>query len=116
VSACCTRALTRRQTWKPQIEYGLLTDRDGRPIAVEVFTGNTGDPSAFIEAVRSVRERFGLEEITFVGDSPMITKARIVALSKLPGASWITALRAPDIKALVSSAGASRRGRRHLDE
>jgi len=88
---------------KPEIEYGLLTDPEGRPIAVEVFTGNTGDPSAFIEAVKTVRERFGLEEITFVGDSPMITKARIAALSKLPGASWITALRAPDIKALVSS-------------
>jgi hypothetical protein len=88
---------------KPQIEYGLLTDPDGRPIAVEVFKGNTGDPSAFIEAVKTVRERFGLEEITFVGDRGMITKARITALSKLPGASWITALRAPEIKALVSS-------------
>lgn len=87
---------------KPQIEYGLLTDPDGRPIAVEVFKGNTGDPSAFIEAVKAVRERFGLEEITFVGDRGMITKARITALSKLPGASWISALRAPDIKALVS--------------
>jgi hypothetical protein len=88
---------------KPQIEYGLLTDPEGRPIAVEVFKNNTGDPSAFIEAVKTVRERFGLEEITFVGDRGMITKARITALSKFPGASWITALRAPDIKALVSS-------------
>ncbi len=87
---------------KAQIEYGLLTDPEGRPIAVEVFKGNTGDPSAFIEAVKAVRERFGLEEITFVGDRGMITKARITALSKLPGASWITALRAPEIKALVS--------------
>jgi hypothetical protein len=88
---------------KPQIDYGLLTDPEGRPIAVEVFKNNTGDPSAFIEAVKTVRERFGLEEITFVGDRGMITKARITALSKFPGASWITALRAPDIKALVSS-------------
>jgi hypothetical protein len=88
---------------KPQIEYGLLTDPEGRPIAVEVFKGNTGDPSAFTNAVKAVRERFGLEEITFVGDRGMITKARVAALSKLPGASWITALRAPEIKALVSS-------------
>ncbi|MHB8247251.1 MAG: IS1634 family transposase [Acidimicrobiales bacterium] len=87
---------------KPQIEYGLLTDEEGRPIAVEVFKGNTGDPTAFISAVKTTRERFGLEEITFVGDRGMITKARVTALSKLPGASWITALRAPDIKALVS--------------
>jgi len=88
---------------KPQIEYGLLTDEEGRPIAVEVFKGNTGDPSAFIEVVKTVRERFGLQEITFVGDRGMITKARITALSKLPGASWISALRAPEIKALVES-------------
>src|SRR5579875_1608626 len=87
---------------KPQIEYGLLTDPDGRPIAVEVFKGNTADPSAFIEAVKAVRERFGLEEVTFVGDRGMITKAQVTALSKLPGASWVGALTAPEIKALVS--------------
>jgi transposase len=87
---------------KPQIEYGLLTDEEGRPIAVEVFKGKTRDPTAFISAVKTTRERFGLEEITFVGDRGMIAKARVTALSKLPGASWITALRAPDIKALVS--------------
>jgi len=52
--------------------------------------------------VKRTRERFGPEEITFVGDRGMITKARISALSKLPGASWITAFRAPEIKTLVS--------------
>ena len=88
---------------KPQIEYGLATDEEGRPISVEVFKGNTGDPSAFTHAVTAVRERFGLEEITFLGDRGMITKARIEALRKLPGTSWITALRAPEIKALVST-------------
>jgi hypothetical protein len=88
---------------KAQIEYGLLSDGQGRPIAVEVFKGNTADPSAFIKVVSAVRERFGLEEITFVGDRGMITKAIVQALSKLPGASWITALRAPEIKALVAS-------------
>jgi len=87
---------------KPQIVYGLLTGPKGRPVAVEVFKGNTRGPSAFIEAVKAVRERFGLEEITFVADRKMITKARRTALSKLPGASWVTALRAPQIKALVS--------------
>lgn len=87
---------------KPQIEYGILTDPDGRPVAVEVVPGNTGDPTAFIAAAETVRTRFGLTEITFVGDRGMITTARIDALRKLPGASWITALRGPAIKTLVA--------------
>ena len=70
---------------------------------MEVLAGNTGDPTAFIAAVTTVRERFGLEEVTFVGDRGMITTARITALRKLPGASWITALRAPQIKALAEA-------------
>src|SRR6266540_1176783 len=84
---------------KPQIEYGIIADQKGRPVAVEVLAGNTGDPTAFIAAVTTVRERFGLREVTFVGDRGMITTARIAALRKLPGASWITALRAPQIQA-----------------
>jgi len=87
---------------KPQIEYGLLTDEEGRPIAVQVFKGNTADLTAFLDAVKTTRERFGLEEITFVGDRGMITKARVAALKELPGASFITAFRAPEIKALVA--------------
>src|SRR6266511_3154318 len=53
---------------KPQIEYGIIADQKGRPVAVEVLAGNTGDPTAFIAAVTTVRERFGLREVTFVGD------------------------------------------------
>src|SRR5688572_6582731 len=58
---------------KLQIEYGLLTDPVGRPVAVRVFAGNTADPAAFVEAVEVVRERFGLTELTLVGDRGMIT-------------------------------------------
>jgi hypothetical protein len=87
---------------KPQLEYGILADGEGRPLAVEVFKGNTADPTAFIDAVASVRKRFGLSEATFVGDRGMITTARIDALRELPGASWITALRAPQIKKLLA--------------
>lgn len=87
----------------PQIEYGILADPDGRPVGVEVFAGNTSDPAAFVEAVTAIRERFGLKDITFVGDRGMITQARIDVLRDLPGADWITALRAPQIKALVES-------------
>ncbi len=86
---------------KAQIEYGLLTDKDGRPISIEVFDGNTADPKAFISAVAKVRERFGQKEVVMVGDRGMITSARIEALRPLGGMSWITCLRAPAIRALA---------------
>ncbi len=65
-----------------QIEYGLLTDKDGRPVAIEVFPGNTADPTAFISMVETIRNRFGLERLTMVGDRGMITSARITALAR----------------------------------
>jgi len=90
---------------KLQIEYGLLTDPVGRPVAVRVFPGNTADPAAFVEAVEVVRERFGLTELTLVGDRGMITSARIDALRELGGLGWITCRRAPAIKALAADDG-----------
>jgi hypothetical protein len=93
---------------KAQIEYGLLTDPAGRPIAVRVFPGNTGDPTAFIEAVGVVREKFGLRRMVMVGDRGMITSARIDALRELPdadGMGWLTCLRAPQIAALAADGG-----------
>ena len=86
---------------KPQIEYGLMTDVDGRPISIEVFASNTADPKAFVSAVECVRNKFGLKEVVMVGDRGMITSARIEALRHLGGMSWITCLRAPAIKALA---------------
>ena len=88
-----------------QIEYGLLTDAAGRPVAIRVFPGNTADPAAFIEAVEVVRTKFGIGELTLVGDRGMITSARIEALKELGGLSWITCLRAPAIKALATEDG-----------
>ena len=88
-----------------QIEYGLLTDREGRPIAIEVFPGNTGDPSAFISVVESVRTRFSLTNLTMVGDRGMITSARIRALREDTTLGWLTCLRAPQIAALASEDG-----------
>ena len=90
---------------KAQIEYGLLTDAAGRPVAIRVFPGNTADPAAFVDAVDIVRERFGLSQLTLVGDRGMITSARIDALRELGGLSWITCLRAPAIKALAADDG-----------
>jgi hypothetical protein len=97
-----------------QIEYGLLTDPAGRPVAVRVFPGNTGDPSAFTEIADVVRDKFGLAQMVMVGDRGMITSARIAALNQLedgtqrPAADaygWITALRAPAIRKLMADDG-----------
>jgi hypothetical protein len=90
---------------KAQIEYGLLTDPEGRPVAVRVFPGNTGDPTAFTEAVNVVRDRFGLKKLVMVGDRGMITAARIEALKKLGGLGWLTCLRAPAIATLAAADG-----------
>jgi hypothetical protein len=97
---------------KLQIEYGLLTDPAGRPVAVRVFPGNTGDPGAFTEIVQVVREKFGLAQMVMVGDRGMITSARIRALNRREDGTqrpdaygWITALRAPAIKKLMADGG-----------
>jgi hypothetical protein len=88
-----------------QITYGLLTDQAGRPVAVRVFDGNTADPTAFIDAVDTVRSKFKLEQVTMVGDRGMITNARITALRELGGVGWLTALRAPQIAKLAADGG-----------
>ena len=94
-----------------QIEYGLLTDPHGRPVAVRVFPGSTGDPAAFTQIVQVVREKLGLEQMVMVGDRGMITSARIRALNQLEDGTqrtgadaygWITSLRAPAIKKLLA--------------
>jgi hypothetical protein len=102
---CCplaARGYSRdHKAGKEQIEYGLTCDPEGRPIAVEVFAGNTADPTAFISAAAAVRERFGLTDVVMVGDRGMITTARINALKEVGGLGWVTSLRAPAIRALV---------------
>jgi hypothetical protein len=90
---------------KPQIEYGLLCDPAGRPVAVRVVAGNTADPTAFTQAVEVVRGSFELQRLILVGDRGMITSARIDDLRATPGMAWITALRAPAIKQLAQDGG-----------
>jgi Transposase DDE domain len=97
---------------KLQIEYGLLTDPEGRPVAVRVFPGNTGDPAAFTAIADVVRKKFGLAQMVMAGDRGMITSARIAALNQLQDGTqrpdpygWITALRAPAIKKLRAEDG-----------
>jgi len=89
----------------PQIEYGLLTDPDGRPVAVRVFPGNTADPTAFTTIVQAVKDTFKLKDMVMVGDRGMITSARVDALRELGGFGWVTALRAPAIAALAADDG-----------
>src|SRR5664279_4102018 len=89
----------------PQIEYGLLTDPAGRPVAVRVFPGNTADPTAFTTIVDAVRDTFKLTDMVMVGDRGMITSARVEALRELGGFGWVTALRAPAIAALAADDG-----------
>ena len=92
---------------RTQIEYGLLTDPAGRPVAIKVFAGNTADPTAFIDAVQIVRDKFRLTAMVMVGDRGMITSARIDALRADTDSDlgWLTALRAPAIKALAAVGG-----------
>jgi hypothetical protein len=95
-----------RKKGKVQIEYGLLTDPEGRPVAVRVFEGNTADPAAFTEIANVVHGEFGLRKMVMVGDRGMITTARIEALRELDDKyGWITALRAPAIKKLMTDDG-----------
>lgn len=89
----------------PQIEYGLLTDPRGRPVAVRVFPGNTADPAAFTAITEAMRAKFDLGHMVMVGDRGMITSARIEALRELGGYGWVTALRAPQIAALAADDG-----------
>ena len=95
-----------------QIEYGLLTDPEGRPVAVRVFPGNTGDPATFTQIVQVVRDKFGLAKMVMAGDRGMITSARIAALNQAEDGTprsdpyeWITALRAPAIRKLMADGG-----------
>jgi Transposase DDE domain len=89
----------------PQIEYGLLTDPAGRPVAVRVFPGNTADPTAFSTIVQAVKDTFKLKDMVMVGDRGMITSARVHELRELGGFGWVTALRAPAIAALAADDG-----------
>jgi hypothetical protein len=84
-----------------QIVYGLLTSKDGIPVAIEVFQGNTGDPKTVAAQVTKVKDRFGIAKVVLVGDRGMLTAARLREDVRPAGLDWITALRAPQVKALV---------------
>jgi hypothetical protein len=87
----------------PQIIYGLLCDQEGRPVAVEVFTGELHDDATLPSQVTKLKDRFGLSRVVVVADRGMVTKANLELLGQADGVDWITALKAPTIKKLARS-------------
>ena len=85
----------------PQIEFGVITNREGCPVGVDVFAGNTADPNTVAAQVDKLKNRFGIAEVVLVGDRGMLTSARIEALKEVGGVGWISALRSTQIEALV---------------
>ena len=90
---------------RPQIVYGMLCTREGLPIAVEVFDGNTADPSTLSVQVEKLKDRFGISRVVVVGDRGMITSARIRDDLRPANLDWITCLRAPAVQALAAEDG-----------
>ena len=90
------------KTGCPIIVYGTLTDADGRPIAVQVYPGNTGDPTTVPDQVETLTKRFGLSRVVLVGDRGMLTQTQIDVLKKHPGLGWISALRSGAIRRLLA--------------
>jgi len=84
-----------------QIVYGLLTSKDGIPVAIEVFKGNTGDPTTVASQIDKLKDRFGIGRVVLVGDRGMLTAARLREDVVPAALDWITALRAPQVKKLV---------------
>ena len=86
---------------KPIIVYGVMTDGEGRPVAMDVYPGHTGDPATVVDQVDKLRRRFGLSRVLLAGDRGMLTQARITALREHPELGWISALRTEGIRDLV---------------
>lgn len=86
---------------RPQVVFGLLTDHEGCPVAVEAFSGNTADPATLETQLLKMRDSFGLTDVVLVGDRGMLTSARIERLREIGGIGWVSALRAPAIRGLV---------------
>ena len=85
----------------PCIAFGVMTDVEGRPVSVDVYPGNTGDPSTMPDQMDKLKRRFGLERVVMVGDRGMLTQARINTLRQRPGLGWLSALRSEAIRTLI---------------
>jgi len=90
------------KTGRPIIVYGVLTDADGRPVAVQVYPGDTGDPATVPDQVTKLSKQFGLARVVLVGDRGMLTRTQINTLKEHPGLGWISALRSSAIRDLLT--------------
>jgi len=90
-------------TGRPIIVYGVLTDGDGRPVAVDVYPGNTGDPTTVPDQITHLRTDFGIARLVIVGDRGLLTEVQIRRLGATPGLGWISALRSPAIRTLIAN-------------
>ena len=88
---------------RPIIVYGVLTDREGRPVAVAVYPGNTGDPTTLADQVEKLRGRFGLSRVVLAGDRGLLTETQLETLRAHPGLGWISALRSEAIRQLIAA-------------
>lgn len=101
---CCSlakRGYNRDGLKLPSIVYGLLTDYDGRPIAVRAYPGNTSDAKTVSDQLDMLRKDFAIDHFVFVGDRGMLTKTKIEQLREISGCGWITCLRSHDIRKLL---------------
>ncbi|MGH8789972.1 MAG: IS1634 family transposase [Cupriavidus necator] len=89
----------------PQIVFGLVCTREGCPVAVEVFAGNTADPATVASQVDKLKNRYGIEKLAWVGDRGMLTQARIDTVLRPAGLDWVSSLRAPQMAALAREKG-----------
>lgn len=87
---------------KPQIEFGLLTTKDGIPLALEAYAGNRADPTTFGDQVEKLQKRFRGQSVVWVADRGMLTSTQVTKLQAIKGAQWVTALRSPAIRQLVA--------------
>jgi transposase len=88
---------------KKQVNWGILTDREGRPVSMSVFPGSTGDPSTLMPQVEKLKSQYGLEKFTLVGDRGMITGKHIEFFKTQAGIEWITALKSQSLRKLVET-------------
>ena len=96
------------QKGRPIIIYGVMTDAEGRPISVQVYPGNTGDPKTVVDQVEKLRQKFGLSGVVMVGDRGMLTQPQINQIKQHPGWGWITALKSVAIGGWVDSGSLQR--------
>ena len=84
-----------------QVNYGVLTDARGRPVAVSVYAGNVADSQTLLPELKRLREHFGIEQLVMVGDRGMVSNQAIATMRETPGVDWITALKSASIRVLV---------------